>query len=185
MTKLSPVKIHGLMMGMWFLASAYGQYIAGLLGAGLATPGEYAITVEAPDPAAALGSRTIAWKDTSGTSMVFDKMEIVISSAEADSSKIDWKVVPSTSFTAAKITEAGDTVAWKVTEIPNDGSETLALPSKLMGREDMDISMAPRSIERLKCYTDGYGKLGLYALVAGVLLIAISPMVRKLMGDVH
>jgi len=33
MTKLSPSSIQGLMMGMWFLASAYGQYVAGLLGA--------------------------------------------------------------------------------------------------------------------------------------------------------
>ena len=26
MTKLSPKKLQGVMMGMWFLASAYGQY---------------------------------------------------------------------------------------------------------------------------------------------------------------
>jgi POT family proton-dependent oligopeptide transporter len=37
MTKLSPNRIQGLMMGMWFLASAYGQYVAGLLGAGMAS----------------------------------------------------------------------------------------------------------------------------------------------------
>jgi len=37
MTKLSPHRIQGLMMGMWFLASAYGQYVAGLLGAGMAS----------------------------------------------------------------------------------------------------------------------------------------------------
>jgi len=35
MTKLSPLRMQGLMMGMWFLASAYGQYVAGLLGAGM------------------------------------------------------------------------------------------------------------------------------------------------------
>ena len=33
MTKLSPAKLQGVMMGTWFLASAYGQYVAGLLGA--------------------------------------------------------------------------------------------------------------------------------------------------------
>lgn len=33
MTKLSPQPMQGLMMGAWFLASAYGQYFAGLLGA--------------------------------------------------------------------------------------------------------------------------------------------------------
>jgi POT family proton-dependent oligopeptide transporter len=36
MTKLSPKKLWGVMMGMWFLASAYGQYAAGLLGADMA-----------------------------------------------------------------------------------------------------------------------------------------------------
>src|SRR5690606_15626844 len=36
MTKLSPQKLQGVMMGMWFLASAYGQYVAGILGAGIA-----------------------------------------------------------------------------------------------------------------------------------------------------
>ena len=36
MTKLSPQKTQAVMMGMWFLASAYGQYFAGLLGANIA-----------------------------------------------------------------------------------------------------------------------------------------------------
>jgi POT family proton-dependent oligopeptide transporter len=35
-TKLSPQRLHGVMMGTWFLASAYGQYGAGLIGAALA-----------------------------------------------------------------------------------------------------------------------------------------------------
>jgi POT family proton-dependent oligopeptide transporter len=84
MTKLSPVRIQGLMMGMWFLASAYGQYAAGLLGAGMS----------ADDPNAS-------------------------------------------------------------------------------------------NLDKLKLYTDGYGELGLYALIAGVVLILISPLVRKLMRGVH
>ena len=29
-------------MGMWFLASAYGQYVAGILGAGMSSPDENA-----------------------------------------------------------------------------------------------------------------------------------------------
>jgi len=37
MTKLSPQKLQGVMMGIWFLASAYGQYFAGILGANIAT----------------------------------------------------------------------------------------------------------------------------------------------------
>lgn len=42
MTKLSPKHLWGIMMGMWFLASAYGQYFAGILGAGMASPDEKA-----------------------------------------------------------------------------------------------------------------------------------------------
>ena len=83
MTKLSPEKIQGLMMGMWFLASAYGQYAAGLLGAGISVD---------------------------------------------DST-------------------------------PNLG--------------------------KLIAYTDGYREFALYGVVLGVALIAISPLVRKLMKGVH
>jgi POT family proton-dependent oligopeptide transporter len=35
-TKLSPKRLYGVMMGTWFLASAYGQYGAGLIGAAMA-----------------------------------------------------------------------------------------------------------------------------------------------------
>lgn len=84
MTKLAPQRMHGMMMGMWFLASAYGQYVAGIFGA-----------------------------DMSVTS-------------------------------------------------PN-----ATLTDKLMS------------------YTDGYKHLAIYALIAGVLLIVISPLLRKLMHDVH
>jgi POT family proton-dependent oligopeptide transporter len=39
-TKLSPKKMAGLMMGVWFLASSYGQYLAGLIGTLMAIPGD-------------------------------------------------------------------------------------------------------------------------------------------------
>ncbi|MBK9059274.1 MAG: peptide MFS transporter [Flavobacteriales bacterium] len=84
MTKLSPQPIQGLMMGMWFLASAYGQYVAGLLGAGMSTA-------------------------------------------------------------------------------------------------DPDVS----NLSKLVAYTGGYQQLAIYALIAGVVLIAISPVVRRLMKGVH
>ncbi|MGC5746612.1 peptide MFS transporter [Chryseobacterium sp. NFX27] len=83
MTKLSTKNLQGMMMGMWFLASAYGQYVAGIIGAGLAT-------------------------------------------AKKGSTNYD-----------ALIT-----------------------------------------------YTDGYKQLGLYAVIAGVVLILISPFVKKLMQEV-
>jgi proton-dependent oligopeptide transporter, POT family len=46
MTKLSPQKLQAVMMGMWFLASAYGQYFAGLLGADIAKESEKLPNVE-------------------------------------------------------------------------------------------------------------------------------------------
>lgn len=42
MTKLSPQKTQAVIMGMWFLASAYGQYFAGILGANIAEASENA-----------------------------------------------------------------------------------------------------------------------------------------------
>jgi POT family proton-dependent oligopeptide transporter len=83
MTKLSPAKLQAVMMGMWFLASAYGQYFAGLLGASIA-------------------------------------------GASANAS----------------------------------------------------------NFEKLTIYSDGYKQLAIYALIAGVVLILISPFVKKLMQDV-
>ncbi len=83
MTKLSPQKTQAVMMGMWFLASAYGQYFAGLLGANIASASE--------------------------NSTNFDKLII---------------------------------------------------------------------------YANGYKQLALYALISGVLLIAISPLIKKLMAGV-
>lgn len=82
MTKLSPNRMQGFMMGMWFLASAYGQYAAGLFGASIT---------------------------------------------------------------------------------PND-------------------SASPT--EKLAVYTDGYKDFAMYALIAGVVLILVAPLMKKLMSDV-
>jgi POT family proton-dependent oligopeptide transporter len=46
MTKLSPQKTQAVIMGMWFLASAYGQYFAGLLGANIAEASTNASNLE-------------------------------------------------------------------------------------------------------------------------------------------
>lgn len=83
MTKLSPAKTQAVIMGMWFLASAYGQYFAGLLGANIADASEHA-----------------------------------------------------------------------------------------------------SNLEKLNVYANGYKQLAIYALLAGVVLIAIAPLVKKLMQDV-
>jgi POT family proton-dependent oligopeptide transporter len=47
MTKLSTKNLQGMMMGLWFLASAYGQYVAGIIGAHLATSKEGASNFDA------------------------------------------------------------------------------------------------------------------------------------------
>ena len=82
MTKLSTQKLQGVMMGMWFLASAYGQYVAGLFGESIT---------------------------------------------------------------------------------PDD---------------------ALSATDKLAVYSDGYKQFGIYAIVAGVILIIISPLIRKLMQEV-
>jgi POT family proton-dependent oligopeptide transporter len=46
MTKLAPKRLWGVMMGLWFLASAYGQYLAGILGAGMTSPKEDATAMD-------------------------------------------------------------------------------------------------------------------------------------------
>jgi POT family proton-dependent oligopeptide transporter len=46
MTKLAPQRLFGVMMGTWFLASAYGQYLAGILGAGMTSPKKEATPLE-------------------------------------------------------------------------------------------------------------------------------------------
>jgi POT family proton-dependent oligopeptide transporter len=46
MTKLSPKRLFGIVMGLWFLASSYGQYLAGLLGAGMVSPKDDATPLE-------------------------------------------------------------------------------------------------------------------------------------------
>lgn len=84
MTKLSTKNLQGMMMGMWFLASAYGQYVAGIIGAGLA-----------------------------------------------------------------------------------------------------DAKEGSSNYDALITYTEGYKQLGLYAVIAGVVLILISPWVKKLMQEVR
>ncbi len=84
MTKLSPLKLQAVMMGMWFLASAYGQYFAGLLGANIA-----------------------------------------------------------------------------------------------------EASQNASNMDKLIVYADGYKQLAIYALIAGIVLILISPLVKKLMQGVR
>ena len=83
-TKLSPKRFVGMMMGTWFLASAYGQYGAGIIGASLAS---------------------------------------------------------------------------------NNGSENL------------------NSFQKMELYTGGYQTIGTIALVAGIVLIVLSPFILKLMKD--
>jgi POT family proton-dependent oligopeptide transporter len=83
MSRLSPQKTQAVMMGIWYLASSYGQYFAGLLGANIASASENAT-----------------------------------------------------------------------------------------------------NSEKLNVYADGYQQLAIYALLAGVILIVISPFVKKLMQEV-
>ncbi|PTT13212.1 MFS transporter, partial [Flavobacterium sp. HMWF030] len=54
----------------------------------------------------------------------------------------------------------------------------------LLGANIAGASEHATNYEKLNVYADGYKQLGIYALIAGVVLIAISPFIRKLMQEV-
>ena len=48
----------------------------------------------------------------------------------------------------------------------------------------ISLDESASAAEKLAVYSEGYKDLALYAVIAGVLIIAISPIVKKLMQDV-
>jgi POT family proton-dependent oligopeptide transporter len=54
----------------------------------------------------------------------------------------------------------------------------------LLGANIAGASANASNLEKLTIYADGYKQLAIYALIAGVILILISPLVKKLMQDV-
>ena len=54
----------------------------------------------------------------------------------------------------------------------------------LLGANIAKASENASNIEKLYTYTNGYQQLAIYALIAGVVLLVISPFVKKLMQDV-
>ena len=54
-----------------------------------------------------------------------------------------------------------------------------------IGAEMSEANTGGTLMSKLLAYTDGYKQLGIYALIAGVVLILISPMVKKLMQEVR
>jgi hypothetical protein len=171
------------MMGMWFLASAYGQYIAGVLGADMSTSGQYKITTVTPPVAG--NPLAIKWTDTSEVQVNYKKIDIVFSTPAAEDEKSDWKNADAVNQLKYKLGKKGDTVAVMVAATANDGNESVRLPASLSSQKNMRVEIKPVNQEKLTAYTEGYKQLALYAVVAGVVLIAISPLVKKLMGDVR
>ena len=54
----------------------------------------------------------------------------------------------------------------------------------ILGANIASASENASNLEKLIVYTNGYKQLGIYALVAGLTLIIISPFVKKLMQEV-
>ena len=54
----------------------------------------------------------------------------------------------------------------------------------LLGANIAGASENASNAEKLIVYADGYKQLAIYALIAGLLLILISPLVKKLMQEV-
>ena len=54
----------------------------------------------------------------------------------------------------------------------------------LLGANIAQASENASNLEKLVVYTNGYKQLAIYALIAGVVLLIISPLVKKLMQEV-
>ena len=52
------------------------------------------------------------------------------------------------------------------------------------GRDCPKLRKGLQNFEILITYTEGYKQLRIYSLIAGVILIAISPLIKKLMQEV-
>jgi hypothetical protein len=183
MTKLAPKRLIGIIMGLWFLASAYGQYIAGVLGAGMAQAGGYKIEMTLPENAENPNMVTVTWKDTTGKAADFEKMNLYFSTPKSDTLKAEWV---ETGFEQAEIQigNSNEALNWRMGGISNKGEISVQIPAELLANKEASFSIEPVPFERLQLYTTGYRQLALYALICGLALILISPLVRKLMGDV-
>jgi POT family proton-dependent oligopeptide transporter len=53
-----------------------------------------------------------------------------------------------------------------------------------LGANIASASENATNFEKLTVYADGYKQLAIYALIAGLILIIISPLVKKLMQEV-
>ena len=55
----------------------------------------------------------------------------------------------------------------------------------VLGANIAEASEHATNLQKLFTYADGYKQLAIYALAAGLVLILISPFVKKLMQEVH
>ena len=53
-----------------------------------------------------------------------------------------------------------------------------------LGAEISRSNTGDTLVSKLQSYTEGYYQLAIYSLVAGLILLAISPIIRKLMQEV-
>ncbi|MFN0033400.1 MAG: peptide MFS transporter [Flavobacteriales bacterium] len=183
MTKLSPKRMFGIMMGMWFLASAYGQYLAGLLGADMASTGRYKVS-KVMEPDFTSSTESLIWSDTSKVIVNYSMVNVFYQSQESDTTKAVWQKADVSETSFMKLNSKGDTISWAHANLVNDGNEAVQVPQAIKQRNDVKLKIEPVANEKLEAYTNGYKQLALYAMICGAILILISPLVRKLMGEV-
>jgi len=207
MTKLSPYKMQGLMMGMWFLASAYGQYAAGILGANM--------TVDNKSVAAMIPKNYESFSFILNESTI-DNQQLNISGIIAHPSNINPKQTKEFIYQTTQLpikfinnlniqnstlndenkketlkqiievdeaTSIGELKNKKVfiTSVTsfNNTNDTIHY-----GKEEREIYSVEQvsNIEKLISYTDGYRQLGIFALISGVVLLLLTPLIKKLMS---
>lgn len=204
MTKLSPYKMQGLMMGMWFLASAYGQYAAGILGANMSVENK---TVSAMVPKNYESFSFIINEETK------DKQQITIYGivAHPKETKPQFTLVEQTRTGPVNFIRRSDLRSIISTDsstkqvlsesalISLSSSNTIANTEKVFiedikgfnntsdttnyGKDERSIYSVEQvsNLEKLISYTNGYKQLALFALIAGIVLLLLTPVIKKLM----
>lgn len=199
MTKLSPLKMQGLMMGMWFLASAYGQYVAGILGANMTVDSKVSESIIDKDETAypySLHLLTANNNDVhfegiithnSGKETILSTDQIITLQAPAKKivSSLVYQDVFKSPEAIQSVIKQGQTLTSEIlTAFPPKSDFYITQVEMVKSKDDKanvycidDIT----NMQKLISYTNGYKQLGLFALISGIVLLALTPIIKKLM----
>ena len=68
--------------------------------------------------------------------------------------------------------------------VPSTNCRALAVLGGLFGAGIASASQDMQSYDKMLTYTEGFKQLGIYSLIIGVVVVLVSPLIRRLMGAV-